>query len=83
MLSAKIGERRKQVRARYNLRLQMTTANIPQKCNFDLGYYPTVSECKVSAFRLGTTRLYHVLFCLQSQQYIVQQEFVQKWSYVR
>jgi len=48
---------------------------IPQKGNFNLGQYPTISDCTVSAFRLRTLRLYHVIFCLQSQQYIVKQEF--------
>ena len=33
-----------------------------------------VFDCTVTAFRLRTLRLYHVMFCLQSQQYIVQQE---------
>ena len=45
---------------------------IPQKGNFDLGLFPTVSDCTVPAFRLRTLRLYHVMFCFQSQQYIVQ-----------
>ena len=45
---------------------------IPQKGNFDLGSYPTISDFTVSAFRLRTLRLYHVMFCLQSHQYIVQ-----------
>ena len=49
---------------------------IPQKGNFVLGFYLTVSDCTVSAFRMRTLCLYHVMFCLQSQQYIVQQEII-------
>ena len=48
---------------------------IPQKGNFDLGLFPMVSYCTVSAFGLRMLRLYHMMFCLQSQQYIIQQEF--------
>jgi len=50
--------------------------NIPQKGHFDLGYYPMISDCTVSAFRLCTLRLYHMMFCLQSHQYIVQHEIL-------
>ena len=46
--------------------------HIPRKGNFDLGKYPTISDCTVSAFRLRTLHLNHVTFCLQSNQYIVQ-----------
>jgi len=45
---------------------------ILQKDNFDLGLFPMVSDCSFSAFRLPTLRLNHMMFCLQSHQFIVQ-----------
>jgi len=47
--------------------------SIPQKGHFNLEFYPTVSDCIVSAFCSNTLHLYHVMFCLQIQQYIAQQ----------
>jgi len=41
---------------------------IQRKGNFDVGLFPVVYDCSVSAFRLPLHRLNHVMFCLQSHQ---------------
>ena len=48
---------------------------IARQGNFDLGLFPMVTDCAVSAFRLPTLGLNHVMFCLQSHQFIVQHNF--------
>jgi len=42
----------------------------PQKGNFDLGFYPTVSDCTVSAFRLCMYNTYNSYFFYVSSLYI-------------
>ena len=52
---------------------------ILQKGHFNLGFYLTVSDCTVSAFRLGTLRPYQDVLFTKSTIYRPARTF-QKWS---
>jgi len=45
---------------------------------FDVGLFSMVSKWTVSSFRLGTLRLYHMIYtaiyCLHYQRYVVQKQ---------